>query len=202
VRCQPARACCRCMGFLLPGALLLLGTCAAWCLMPPIACRQPTSAADAQHGAQALRDRSSRAATRIAEPPLRSSLHQLHSLPCTCRPAAGASASSTTRMFANTTSAASALMRCGSFQPGPAGLDSSSAVHAPAGAGALLPAAAAAGAAVALRAAHQLASPLPARPPQEFRRTKNDCGDCPCIHDDNCRKQYEELDDRSKDRYG
>ena len=37
---------------------------------------------------------------------------------------------------------------------------------------------------------------------QEFRRTKNDCGDCPCIHDDNCRKQYEELDDRSKDRYG
>ncbi len=38
--------------------------------------------------------------------------------------------------------------------------------------------------------------------PQEFRRTKNDCGDCPCIHDDNCRKQYEELDDRSKDRYG
>ncbi|PRW39225.1 Luc7 3 [Chlorella sorokiniana] len=39
-------------------------------------------------------------------------------------------------------------------------------------------------------------------PYEEFRRTKNDCGDCPCIHDDNCRKQYEELDDRSKDRYG
>ncbi len=39
--------------------------------MPPIAGRQPTSAADAQHGAQALRDRSSRAATPVAEPPLR-----------------------------------------------------------------------------------------------------------------------------------
>ncbi|PSC67262.1 Luc7 3 [Micractinium conductrix] len=40
-------------------------------------------------------------------------------------------------------------------------------------------------------------------PYEEFRRTKNDYGyDCPNVHDDNCRKQWEALDDRSKERYG
>lgn len=39
-------------------------------------------------------------------------------------------------------------------------------------------------------------------PHEEFRRTKNDCGDCPLLHDEACRKQWEELDDRAKERYG
>ena len=37
---------------------------------------------------------------------------------------------------------------------------------------------------------------------QEFRRTKNDCGDCPAVHDEGCRAQWEALDGRSKERYG
>lgn len=39
-------------------------------------------------------------------------------------------------------------------------------------------------------------------PHEEFRRTKNDCGDCTQLHDEACRKQWEELDDRTKERYG
>ncbi|KAL6784297.1 hypothetical protein ACKKBG_A05600 [Auxenochlorella protothecoides x Auxenochlorella symbiontica] len=39
-------------------------------------------------------------------------------------------------------------------------------------------------------------------PYEEFRRTKNDCGDCPGIHDDGCRAQYEAEDDRTKERLG
>lgn len=39
-------------------------------------------------------------------------------------------------------------------------------------------------------------------PHEEFRRTKNDCGDCPYIHDENCKRQWEQLDDRSKERWG
>lgn len=39
-------------------------------------------------------------------------------------------------------------------------------------------------------------------PHEEFRRTKNDCGDCPLLHDEGCRQQWEELDDRAKERYG
>lgn len=40
------------------------------------------------------------------------------------------------------------------------------------------------------------------RAPSARRRTKNDCGDCPAVHDDSCKQQWEELDDRSKERYG
>jgi hypothetical protein len=39
-------------------------------------------------------------------------------------------------------------------------------------------------------------------PYEEFRRTKNDCGDCPAAHDDACRAQWEALPDREKERYG
>lgn len=38
-------------------------------------------------------------------------------------------------------------------------------------------------------------------PYEEFRRTKNDVGDCPQVHDEGCRSQWEALDDREKDRY-
>ena len=37
---------------------------------------------------------------------------------------------------------------------------------------------------------------------QEFRRTKNDCGDCPLVHNEGCKQQWVALDDRSKERYG
>ena len=39
-------------------------------------------------------------------------------------------------------------------------------------------------------------------PYEEFRRTKNDCGECPAVHDDACRAQWAALDDREKERYG
>ena len=39
-------------------------------------------------------------------------------------------------------------------------------------------------------------------PYEEFRRTKNDCGDCPSVHDDACKAQWDALDDRAKERYG
>lgn len=39
-------------------------------------------------------------------------------------------------------------------------------------------------------------------PYEEFRRTKNDCGDCPSIHDEECKAQYEAADDRTKERLG
>lgn len=39
-------------------------------------------------------------------------------------------------------------------------------------------------------------------PFEEFRRTKNDCGDCPSVHDEDCKAQWEALDDREKERYG
>ena len=39
-------------------------------------------------------------------------------------------------------------------------------------------------------------------PHEEFRRTKNDCGDCPSVHDDACKAQWDALDDRAKERYG
>ena len=38
-------------------------------------------------------------------------------------------------------------------------------------------------------------------PYEEFRRTKNDCGDCPDVHDDACKADWETLDEREKDRY-
>jgi hypothetical protein len=34
------------------------------------------------------------------------------------------------------------------------------------------------------------------------RRTKNDCGDCPLVHDDACKQQWDELDEASRARYG
>ncbi|KAI3431568.1 hypothetical protein D9Q98_004618 [Chlorella vulgaris] len=39
-------------------------------------------------------------------------------------------------------------------------------------------------------------------PYEEFRRTKNDCGDCPLVHDDACKQQWDELDEASRARYG
>lgn len=39
-------------------------------------------------------------------------------------------------------------------------------------------------------------------PHEEFRRTKNDCGDCPLVHNEGCKQQWVALDDRSKERYG
>ena len=39
-------------------------------------------------------------------------------------------------------------------------------------------------------------------PYEEFRRTKNDFGDCPKVHDDKCRLQWEALSDEEKDRHG
>ena len=39
-------------------------------------------------------------------------------------------------------------------------------------------------------------------PYEEFRRTKNDCGDCPCVHDDDAKQEWDALDERSKERSG
>lgn len=38
-------------------------------------------------------------------------------------------------------------------------------------------------------------------PCEEFRRTKNDCGECTAIHDEACKTEWEALDDQEKDRY-
>lgn len=39
-------------------------------------------------------------------------------------------------------------------------------------------------------------------PYEEFRRTKNDCGDCPCMHDEDAKREWDALDDRSRERTG
>lgn len=39
-------------------------------------------------------------------------------------------------------------------------------------------------------------------PYEEFRKTKNDFGECPKVHDVSCKEQWEGLSDREKDRYG
>ena len=39
-------------------------------------------------------------------------------------------------------------------------------------------------------------------PYEEFRRTKNDVGDCPCVHDEAVKAEWDALDEREKDRAG
>lgn len=38
-------------------------------------------------------------------------------------------------------------------------------------------------------------------PCEEFRRTKNDCGECTAIHDEACKAEWDALDEDEKDRY-
>lgn len=39
-------------------------------------------------------------------------------------------------------------------------------------------------------------------PYEEFRRTKNDCGDCPALHDEGAKAEWDALDDRARARTG
>ena len=39
-------------------------------------------------------------------------------------------------------------------------------------------------------------------PYEEFRRTKNDMGDCPKVHDETCRAEWQALSEREKEKYG